>query len=745
MKPDSGTPDVEDRGKMERLRPERRPRQRVQKVWRSVCWADSFSDESLVMDTIDITADFALRKIATLFENRKYEECASLIRRLNNLMVKAILKEVPIDVIHEALPYSACILEALYVKVYQTYADQFPMAEMHLEQLVKRMVCIFAKQYSANKGDKNSNMFLPSFRTVLRIIISVQPDFRRQMFLKKKSIDQCLLRLGHHGMVDSSGGRLMSLHDALKVEFERVVVQYKCAIQKMDDLSLSAKHPTSSSVTSGKAPTNASHQRLMQVTRSDVQNRLIKNKTLLNVVEPSITSQYLKHLITVLQKRIEYDKYMLFHDTELRKMSGIVDDDVYLSVTLRQFSQGYAAMLQVLREITGDDYIPEEIGNGNLSSSEDDTQERRITSTVNGRIKSGHGDGKIPNSGVGTGPAGNGSVESSPQRSGALPTGLPTGHYRWQPHSNASSGNITHSTTTPSYYSVDMMTSFSSGDAEHEVRSNGNKSRDTTSGDVSALQRQVERLRLELSEAQDRIHKLETREVQLKERLSDQVHKQFTVNAGSFENINLGSGKRPTELIRQYGNLYTDGRVDAMDALNGFTQLGDLDVLKMKILFSVIVLAFRAVQQSLQDLKQKLHQMLNIPTPDAASGDVDPLSRDLERHLDYYLSQSADRFDLCKCVQDVCTQIYATLYDYPCLKDCPVLVDYIRECVRLSWGLSVLNPSYIIVYDSRSFSADSHTRFHTSNADRDDIQCFLWPSLIEQQTGGVLHKGVVIT
>ncbi|XP_046570197.1 uncharacterized protein LOC124278521 isoform X2 [Haliotis rubra] len=739
MKPDPGTSDVEDRSKMERLRPERRPRQRVQKVWRSVCWADSFSDESLVMDTIDITADFALRKIATLFENRKYEECASLIRRLNHLMVKAILKEVPIDVIHEALPYSACILEALYVKVYQTYAERFPMAEMHLEQLVKRMVCIFAKQYSANKGDKNSNMFLPSFRTVLRIILSVQPDFRHQMFLKKKSIDQCLLRLGHHGMVDSSGGRLMSLHDALKVEFEKVVTQYKSAIQKMDDLSLSAKHPTSSSVTSGKAPTNASHQRLMQVTRSDVQNRLIKNKTLLNVVEPSITSQYLKHLITVLQKRIEYDKYMLFHDTELRKMTGIVDDDIYLSVTLRQFSQGYAAMLQVLREITGDDYVPEGHGNGSHSPSEEDNLERRSTSTVNGKTEPGHGSGKTLNSGVGTGLTGNGSVESLPQRSGAPPS-VPTGHYRWKPPSNVSSSN---STTAPSRHSVDVMTSFSSSDAEHEVKSNGVLSRDTTSGDVSALQRQIERLRLELSEAQDQIRKMETREVQLKERLSDQVHKQFTVNAGSFENINLGSGKRPTELIRQYGNLYTDGRVDAMDALNSFTQLGDLDVLKMKILFSVIVLAFRAAQQSLQDLKQKLHQMLNIPTPDAASGD--PLSRDLERHLDYYLSQSADRFDLSKCVEDVCTQIYATLYDYPCLKDCPVLVEYIRECVRLSWGLTVLNPSYVIVYDSRSFSADSHTRFHTSNPESEDIQCFLWPSLIEPQTGVVLHKGVVIT
>ena len=37
--------------------------------------------------------------------------------------------------------------------------------------------------------------------------------------------------------------------------------------------------------------------------------------------------------------------------------------------------------------------------------------------------------------------------------------------------------------------------------------------------------------------------------------------------------------------------------------------------------------------------------------------------------------------------QDVTTQLWATLYDYPCLKACKGLRDYIENCVRVSWGL----------------------------------------------------------
>ena len=70
--------------------------------------------------------------------------------------------------------------------------------------------------------------------------------------------------------------------------------------------------------------------------------------------------------------------------------------------------------------------------------------------------------------------------------------------------------------------------------------------------------------------------------------MSDQAQKQFSAGAGHFENLSLG-GRRPTALVRQFGNLYTEGRVDALDALDGLQELEELDILKMKILFSVVV------------------------------------------------------------------------------------------------------------------------------------------------------------
>lgn len=42
---------------------------------------------------------------------------------------------------------------------------------------------------------------------------------------------------------------------------------------------------------------------------------------------------------------------------------------------------------------------------------------------------------------------------------------------------------------------------------------------------------------------------------------------------------------------------------------------------------------------------------------------------------------------VCVCVQDVCSQIWATLYDYPCLQSCEGLVKYIKNSVRLAWSL----------------------------------------------------------
>lgn len=71
-------------------------------------------------------------------------------------------------------------------------------------------------------------------------------------------------------------------------------------------------------------------------------------------------------------------------------------------------------------------------------------------------------------------------------------------------------------------------------------------------------------------------------------RLSTEAHSLFNGGLnGHFEDLSLAS--RPSELVSQYGDLYSRIRVDALDALDKIGQLDDLSVLKEKILFSVVV------------------------------------------------------------------------------------------------------------------------------------------------------------
>ena len=60
----------------------------------------------------------------------------------------------------------------------------------------------------------------------------------------------------------------------------------------------------------------------LQVTRGEVQERVIKNKTLLTSAEPAAQNLTLQRLLRTLRARVEADKLLLFHDTELRKMAA---------------------------------------------------------------------------------------------------------------------------------------------------------------------------------------------------------------------------------------------------------------------------------------------------------------------------------------------------------------------------------------------------------------------------------------
>jgi len=95
--------------------------------------------------------------------------------------------------------------------------------------------------------------------------------------------------------------------------------------------------------------------------------------------------------------------------------------------------------------------------------------------------------------------------------------------------------------------------------------------------------------------------------------------------------------------------------------------------------------------------------------------------------------------------QEVCQRVWDTLYDFPRLRQCNGLLCYIDECVRLAWALTVQNPPFCIQYEHSRFSADLHTRFHTSDPSSDVIRAVLWPVLTEGETGQCVYKGVVVT
>ena len=61
------------------------------------------------------------------------------------------------------------------------------------------------------------------------------------------------------------------------------------------------------------------YQRQLSLKANEIQERLIKNKSLLNAVEPALECQSLELLLGILQRRIELDKEVLFQFTQLKK------------------------------------------------------------------------------------------------------------------------------------------------------------------------------------------------------------------------------------------------------------------------------------------------------------------------------------------------------------------------------------------------------------------------------------------
>lgn len=115
--------------------------------------------------------------------------------------------------------------------------------------------------------------------------------------------------MGCHGLTPDATG-LTNLHTALKTELQRHIDAYKSALHRMEELGLGA--------TDSKKPVDASHQRLLSLPHTEVQERLIENKTILTLLDKPALKQ-LQPLVDTLALRVQNDKEALFCVSQLKR------------------------------------------------------------------------------------------------------------------------------------------------------------------------------------------------------------------------------------------------------------------------------------------------------------------------------------------------------------------------------------------------------------------------------------------
>jgi hypothetical protein len=143
---------------------------------------------------------------------------------------------------------------------------------------------------------------------------------------------------------------------------------------------------------------------------------------------------------------------------------------------------------------------------------------------------------------------------------------------------------------------------------------------------------------------------------------------------------------------------------------------------------------------SMDKIRDQFRKILQL-----SSKGLSMAGKEVETAFLTYMRRACDTFDLTKNIEEVTSQIWATLYDYPCLKKCQGLKSYIEKCVRVSWGLVNQIPQYVIEYEMRTFKPNLHVRFHSSNGSESSIRTYLWPALKEGKTGPCVYKAVVLT
>ncbi|PIK53718.1 hypothetical protein BSL78_09387 [Apostichopus japonicus] len=206
------------------------------------------------------------------------------------------------------------------------------------------------------------------------------------------------------------------------------------------------------------------------------------------------------------------------------------------------------------------------------------------------------------------------------------------------------------------------------------------------------------------------------------------------------------------DTLMKFDKLYTTQRLRSglrSATAQKFERLEDKEELKDKLLFSVVVLSFRAAKETLAKIRHSVGTMLNLSGMVNSNG-MNDLNKSTsadktEKELYVFLQNLGDKFDMMPMVQEVRMKLNNALRNYSAWSSSPSLDDYIRRCVLLAWKLTILQPPLEAHYDMSSFNPHFHRRSPGSNPNSTDIKVYLWPSLIESDSTRCVYRGIVST
>ncbi|XP_044581767.1 uncharacterized protein LOC123263230 [Cotesia glomerata] len=379
----------------ERIRPERSRNPCLQRLmWTSTKSTSDIQksrywgyDSSVTADDLQVTNPrVALRRLLRLYEGRQYREAANLVGKLPRCTLALTLTDFPVDLVIETLPRSLSLLEALYSRlpelcfsktnsntnnknknnnsisnnsknssvgenrIKEVQQDELSRA-LRVEQLLWKVVHLISVCQ-----DQQS---IRIWAKLLTYIARVSPNSLELIVNRKKALDETIEGLGKHGPIpcqitseDKRFGhhqdtKLLPLTAKLKDELETRIDAYKLALHKIDNFGKDASRRSKGDPHGLKS---SSHQRLLSLKYSEVQQRLIDNQSLLNTLEKA-SGRNLAELSAELAGRVEQDKEALRQWTSLRKFTGENSTkEPSLAARLLQFSRACGIVLELMRK-----------------------------------------------------------------------------------------------------------------------------------------------------------------------------------------------------------------------------------------------------------------------------------------------------------------------------------------------------------------------------------------------------------